>query len=507
MTRPRAAGWLANVRALALMLGVGCCRWGGGPSAAVGQPVGVGDGQLVVVVQSGASPLADRFARQTLPRLRQLADEASVPLVVHDVAEVGQTPRGVEITPLIVFQNHRGRSIYQGRYETLDRVNNFIRTARYLPQGDDPLVREGLPVWEVGGGAGGAIIAAPIKITETRTAGGGAVRFSGELQNEIERAIGEAEARFVWRERVELGRDDRLFYVDFYPYLDTAGQAEDATSMYLGMALFSQFHCHEPIWTLDGGELRGTWGEAPQLFAEGFRRAAAEVARQLAESELGDGFDVVPAGVTRVEWEAAGLPLPAAPADADPAATADAELAEAWVIDQDVQADRPAVQFAFAAPLDGYAGEVLDVDGELMLGQGLTLAGMQIEVRADPATVTMGEVDLDAAIHGSMLEVEQHPEARFVVESVASEFERPAFGQVAAATLHGAFSMKGHTIPLSVPVSLEAILGSDGRPRLMLDGRWEVRLLEPFGIDGPPGEPPVNDTLIYRCHLVFEPAD
>ncbi len=46
----------------------------------------------------------------------------------------------------------------------------------------------------------------------------------------------------------------------------------------------------------------------------------------------------------------------------------------------------------------------------------------------------------------------------------------------------------------------------DGEPRLSIDGRWQVRLLDPFGIDGPPGDAPANDTLIYTCYLVFEPA-
>ncbi|MEL6986048.1 MAG: hypothetical protein AAFO29_26700, partial [Actinomycetota bacterium] len=65
------------------------------------------------------------------------------------------------ITPLVAYQNHRGRSIYQGRYATLDRVKNFVRTSRFLPQGDEPLVRGGLPVWDLGQ----AKVGTPVKVT------------------------------------------------------------------------------------------------------------------------------------------------------------------------------------------------------------------------------------------------------------------------------------------------------------------------------------------------------
>ncbi len=467
------------------------------------------DETLILFLQHDPSPLAAAFEAETLPEIQTLADELGVTLLQRRVSRQGSAPVGVNITPLIVFQNHRGRSIYQGRYTTLDRVRNFVRTSRFLPQGDEPLVREDVPVWEVGGtrDAGGAMVATPIKITAFATAGGGYLRTAAsDLDRRIREAIDAAEDRFTYRSRVELGRSDRMFYIDFYPYLDAEGQVGPGTKLYLGMAVFSQFHCHEPIWTLDGSALTGTWGEAPSVFADGFKLAAEEIARQLGESPLGDGFDTVPATVARVSWDAAGLTLPAPPAHASAQDLADAELVRDWVMDQDVQAERPAVQFAFPPPLDGYAGQALDVTGEFSLGVDNSLPEAGGTFRADPASVTMGESDLDAAIHGSMLEVDTHPDSSFVIESIDSVESAPAFGQVTPAVLHGRFTMKGQSLPLSVPVSIEAYLHRSGEPRLSIDGRWTLRLLEPFGIDGPPGDTPTNDTLIFRCHLVFKPA-
>jgi hypothetical protein len=462
-------------------------------------------GSLIVFRQHDPSPLGEAFAQQTLPQIEALAKELGVGLIDRRISRQGSAPEGVEITPLIVFQNHRGRSIYQGRYTTLDRVRNFVRTSRFVPQGDEPLVREDLPVWSVDG-EGGPLIGTPIKITAYATAGGGYLRTSGDLDRRIRQAMDAAEPRFTYREQVELGRSDRLFYVDFYPFVDAKNQVGPDDTLYLSVAVFSQFHCHEPIWTLPGLDLSGPWADAPAVFAEGFRRAADEIARQLDESELGDGFNPVPRTVERVSWERAGLALPPAPEGASAEQLAGVELGRDWRVDEAMQADRPAVQFTFPAPLDMYAGEAGDVSGHLTLGDGLSIQGMRGRFLADPGSVTMGEPDLDAAIHATMLEVAAYPESYFVIERIESEFAEPAFGQVAAAVMHGGFTMKGQTIPLTVPISLEAYLGRDGRPRLSIDGRWELRLLEPFGIDGPPGEAPANDTLIFTCHLVLEPA-
>ena len=35
----------------------------------------------------------------------------------------------------MVYQNHRGRSVYQGRTTTPERIRNFIRTSRFVPPG------------------------------------------------------------------------------------------------------------------------------------------------------------------------------------------------------------------------------------------------------------------------------------------------------------------------------------------------------------------------------------
>lgn len=475
----------------AVCLSVGVAVLSAAPVATAGDSL-VADETLVVFVQPAASELASRFTDNELPEIEQLATDMGVDFRLVDVTQAGGVPEGVGITPLVAYQNHRGRSIYQGRYTTLDRVKNFVRTSRFLPQGDEPLVRESLPVWDLGR----AKTATPIKVTPL--AGELPAGFDADgFQAQMHAAIGGADDRFIMNDRAELGRSDRLFYVDFYPY-----RSED-DRLYLSLALYSQFHCHDPVFTLMDGSLNGPWSERAEVFARGMRMLTEEIARQLAESELGDGFDVIPVDAGTSTWEAIGLPLPPKPEGAPAEDLAGVELVREWIIDEEAQEERSAVQFAFPAPLDAYAGEATRVTGTLTLGEGLSIADMRGRFVADPESVTMGEPDLDESIHASMLEAAQYPESSFVIESVETEFDQPAFGVVAAAVMRGTFTMKGQSIPLTVPASVEAFLGSDGKPRLSVDGQWSLRLLDPFEIDGPPGDAPTNDTLKFTCHLVF----
>jgi hypothetical protein len=110
-------------------------------------------------------------------------------------------------------------------------------------------------------------------------------------------------------------------------------------------------------------------------------------------------------------------------------------------------------------------------------------------------------------IHGpTILKAEQFPDAAFEFERIDTS-GAIAFGEVTPGMLVGRFTMKGQTIELSVPVTIEAVVGADGKPRLVFDGRWDTRLMQPFEIEGPDGPEVQRDTLIYVCHIVLAPAD
>ena len=62
----------------------------------------------------------------------------------------------------MVFRNHRGRSIYQGRTTTPDRIENFMRTSRFIPQRSETLPKSDVLIRRVGR----ATIWAPINVTD-----------------------------------------------------------------------------------------------------------------------------------------------------------------------------------------------------------------------------------------------------------------------------------------------------------------------------------------------------
>jgi len=449
--------------------------------------------QLIVFTQPGASPLAERFEEQTLPQVRDLAEEMGLELIVRD-ATAG-VPEEVGITPLIVFQNHAGRSIYQGRYSTLDRLGNFITTSRFMPQGDGKLERQDTPVWDLGR----AKVAAPIKITGL--AGDPPADFDqAAFAQRMRDALASGFERFEPRQQVALGKSDRMFYMDFYPYRSADGE------LFVSTALFSMFHCHEPVYTRMEQPVRGAWSDRASVFAEAAADLEAQVSRLLDESKQGDGFDVVPGDVPTRSWEALGLPLPPKPEGAPTIDPSDVELVRQWAVDVESQQQRPAVTFTFPPPLGQYAGRVTKLTGELALGEGLTLADASGKFVVPVTAVTMGEPDLDAEIHTGMLNGREHPESSYVFETIDSDVEALNFGPIIPAKLVGTFTMKGIPRELTVPVSIEAFVGADGRPRVSIIGTWSIRLSDPYDIVGPDGPEEAADTLVYRCHIVLEPA-
>ena len=458
--------------------------------------------RLVVFVDGGGSALQQAFAEEQVPALRELGEELGVTLEVFDVAQRGATPQGVGLTPMIAFQNWRGTSIYQGRYTTLDRVKNFVRTSRFQPQGDAPFVRESVPLRELGR----MKLAVPIKVTAF-AGPGGVEADTADFRADLPNIIAAGMPGFALAERVELGRSDRSWYADFHPYV-----SEDGT-LYVSTELYSQFHCHEPVKSWLDVPVSGPIADRDAVFAQAAARIEAEITRQLAESQLGDGFDVV--AVPSVSWEQAGLPLPAKPAQADADVAADFAMPGSWTVDVSAQESQPAVQFTWPPPVDAYSGEATELNGNVRLGgdatNGWRYADLTGRFIVDPKSVTMGEPDLDAYIHSGVLEVGAYPEASFSIQRVEVQ---PAFadqpvtlGELVPVTLRGIFTMKGVAIPLTVPMSVEAFVGDDGRPRLSLTGQWTLPLDAPWNIEGPPGPKAASNLMKFACRIVLEPAE
>ncbi|MFQ5654015.1 MAG: YceI family protein [Planctomycetota bacterium] len=465
------------------LLSVTVTAAGAGDPPAV-EPAG---GQLLVFLQGEASPVDRSFHENVLPGLREAADSLGIGLHIVDARR--GAPEEVAITPLLVYQNFRGRSIYQGRSNTLERMRNFLRTARLVPQGAGALRRRDALVVDMGR----ARLAAPVKITPIageRPPDHDEDRFRERALAALRRGL----ERFRRVEELELRRTDRSFYLDLYPHRSAAGRLS------VSVAVFSQFHCEKPVFEQGGEALQGPWEERWQIFERAGSLLEKEVMRAVADPAGGDGFQPIPREAPARSWEELGYPLPAPAASASRAAV-DLPLPLHWRIDEGERGAPPRVQFRFAPPLDSYTGEARSLRGELHLGDGGALEGARGWAAVEARSVTTGEPDLDTIVHGSMvLRAAEHPRARFSFERVASE-GKLSYGETTQASLEGIFTLRGRSVPVMVRGQLQPIVDERKAPRLLFSGSFSLRLEKPFGILGPDGPMPASDTLLLQLHF------
>jgi len=454
----------------------------------------VSDEQLIVFVQSGKSPVDRQFQSTHLPEVRRLAEQMDVAVAVVEAG--AGAPGEVAITPLLVYQNFRGRSIYQGRTTTLSRVRNFIRTSRFVPQGEESLQRKQIPVWE----KGRTRTWAPIKIsrvTGTPPKGYDHEAFLKEAHNSLAKGF----KKFRYQESIALGRADRGFYMDFYPW-----RADDGT-LFLSLALYSQFHCKEPVFELKKQPIIGPWKDRKKMLRKAAAIMEREVEKRIQDPEGGDGFDPVARSTQEETWEVLGFPLPPAPeASRTAVAALSGEIPTSWTLDQPGPDDPPMIQLRFPAPLDQYTGEVTRGTGKLALTENRRVDGMTGYVEIDPKSVTMGEPTLDEALQGSMfLYSRKFKTAAFHIEKVQGDADPIGWGRLTPAGMTGVFKLKGTDKPMSLPVEIEPIVGSDGQPRLLVRGAFQINLTE-FDIEGADGPAPARNTLIFDVNLMFRKA-
>lgn len=444
--------------------------------------------ELVIFTQVTNSPASQHFTEVHLPALVQAAEELGLPVRILNAAD--GAPAEVRITPLVVYQNYRGRSIFQGRTKDASKLTHFIRTSRAVPPTNLEAEFEQVPVLE----RGRSRTATPLKITALRgTTPPG--HDAAVFEEQARKAIVAGFEQLKRRDKVTLGPSDRQFYMDFHPHLSEGGELSISTT------LFSQFHCIDPIYQNWVAPTQGPWQEWEKVFAQAARGLEEEMLRQMRESSIGDGFDPLPAEVASKSWEELDLALPPRPSSGVEV-HGDIELGADWRIEEP-QGDEPRLIFRFPAPLERYTGEVEKIRGELHLAEDLTLATARGFIEAVTSSVTMGEDSLDKALRGKMLTVDRFPSARFELQGIPGDLPPLAFGRASQFVTRGEFEMMGVKKEIEVRGEIEPVIGEDGAPRLRVTASFRIPLMTPFGIEGPDGPAPANDTLIFYLDFLM----
>ena len=451
-------------------------------------------GRIVVFTQAGSLAARD-FETNVLPKIRALAASRGLAVDVRDASK--GAPAEVHLTPLIVYQDASGRSVFRGRYSDVDRLAQFLRTVKAGPLAGDATVQQDMAVWR----RGRAVIVAPIKITPLT--GTQPPRYDEHaFMDRARRAVMAGFTRFKYERRVESLPADRSFYMDFHPYRGADGK------LFLSAAIFSGFNCVEPVYTRFDEPVAGTWTAFEDAFRQAGRLLEDEVAQLVVSSTLGDAFDPVRETVPAPTWNAMGLALPTAPSDADrrsAGTTGRAPLAARWTLEGAAPDDPPRLAFRFAPPLDSYNGEVRTLKGTVTLGPGGRLAGSVGAIEGDSASITMGNKTLDRELREKILKVAKFPAVRFTLDALAGPPSPPPFGAPVPFSGTGRVELLGASVPVAVGAQVEAILAEDGTPRLDVRATFRLRIKEPFGLDGPDGPAPANDTMLFEARFRLKP--
>jgi polyisoprenoid-binding protein YceI len=445
--------------------------------------------QLIIFVQPEISPVDDIFRQRSLPEIRRLADKMGVSVHVVDAGK--GSPAEIALTPLIVYQNHRGRSVYQGRTTTPERIRNFMRTSRFVPQGQELNRRENIPVWT----AGRSRVWAPLKVAPVsgaRPADYNHEAFVAEVLKDVANGL----KKFQLRKVAELDRADRGFYMDFNPWL-----SEDGT-LYITVVVFSQFDCKAPVFSK---KISGPWKNYQKLFSQAAASGENAVVRIAADPASGDSFDPVKKDTPQKTWQQIGFPLPPAPKVKTAQVAVSAVVPKDWILTESGPDDPPMILFRFPAPLDNYAGEVKSGRGEFSLSQNRMVGGAEGFVEIDTrGNITMGDPRLDEAITGSMmLYTKKFPAARFDIEEISGDGQPITYGRLSPAFVTGKFMLKGNSIPLTSLTQIEPVMAADGRPRLLVNGSFKIDL-RTFNIEGADGPAPARHMLLFDLNLILK---
>ncbi|MDA8020624.1 MAG: hypothetical protein MPN21_24565 [Thermoanaerobaculia bacterium] len=449
---------------------------------------------LAVFVQPGEEAVSRHFADEVLPEIRRWAGDTDLELRVVD-ATAG-APAAVSLTPLIVHVGPRGRSIFQGRYADVGKLEHFVRTSRVVPAAGGTSTRTDVAVLQLGR----AKIYAPLKITD----------LSGELPPGFDRDSFHRRARaaflaglehFSVVPEVEIGPSDRAFYMDVHTFRSAEGE------LFLSLDLYSQFHCLDPVFRRFDEPVSGPETASRDLFARAARILESATLEQLQGTERGDGFQPVAASTPVTSWEALDLAIPDSDRT-DASALVDVELPGVWRLDREASAADPSLVFRFPPPLERYSGQVdrFDAALELTPGEsGPTLAGATGWVEAETGAVTFGEKDLDKAVHGK-LKTTTFPASRFSLQRVEADGAPLTFGRTSRMVGLGEFSLLGWDVPVRVDAEVEPIIGVDGQPRLWVRARFGLDIDQPFGLEGPDGPPEASRHLLFFLEFLLAPS-
>ncbi|MCB0589195.1 MAG: YceI family protein, partial [Phaeodactylibacter sp.] len=410
-------------------------------------------------------------------KLKALARNSQVNFIELDASQ--GVPACITATPALLFQSPQGRTLFGGKVTEWAAVENFIRAARSRAVPPAAATIGPILVRRQGRQA----IGFQLKWTDWQgkmLPSDWQAAFLPALENSLSASTEEAASFFP---------TDRRFFLDVHPYAQ-------GDSIFLSLALFSQFDCIQPVFDNFGKPLTGVLAEKDALLIQAAEIFAQAVQERLADTPAGDALFPLPDNTPNADFEALELRIPSReetetqPMQAVPSAC----LSGHWRRPKALREGQPLLQFNFPSPLERYAGEVRQLNGNLDYDKG-QLSG---EFVATLNSLTMGMAELDAKVLKQYLKVRRYATAVFSFQEQAVDLQ---WGQNNTARISGNFHFLGEEIPLLVDAKLQP-LSADGR--IVVRVRFELDIARPFGLSGPDGPAAARERLQFSLQFQME---
>lgn len=399
-------------------------------------------------------------------------------------------PQGITVTPSIVYQNAKGHSVYYGRYRSFSRMKTFLRKSRLKHSKNKVTPQQNILVWE----DQRATITAPLKITKITGKGATAVNAI-TFQETAKTCFDKGMKRFELLPTFDQPKSNRAFYVDIHPHV-----SED-NNLSLKAEIYSQFNCIRSVYhSMRDPLVSGKWKNRKKLLETAASLLESEIIKVMNDSKEGDDFVSIPTNT-----KAGTLQLDLVQSVVKRNNTPISEVVpQHWKVKQVANSRVPVGAFSFMSPLDGYAGEIEQMTGEMTLNEqkGLNRAMGAFSVAIEH--ITMGEVGFDHEVRHKMLKMDEFPKATFTFLNISDVSNQLTLYREEECAVQGTFNMKGTNIPITVPATIELRLDKEGRYLLHTVAVFSLNLFEDFSVKGPDGPSPARDVLEFVLKFDME---
>ena len=413
-------------------------------------------------------------------------------------------PSMIAYTPFILYQDPRGRAVYQGRYTTKERVKSFVRTVRlYMPKSE---AYEQTNVYAFKQGRANVFLY--LKITA----------LSGQLPADFNQTIFEVKALealvkgfklFTFFPKLQKTASDLSFYFDLHPFVDDRG------NFALSYEIFSQYDCITPIFSNRAKPIKGAWNNYAASFTKAGRALEQELNKLMTTTQTGDARWTLAENILAPDWADLNLQLPSGFKgyrifNFDPEGRSSLpELPKTWEFLGSIDNQLPAISFHFPPPLVSYGGEAKQIKGQMQLAQGQSLRGAKGSFQVQVGSVTMGIEELDHKLHEVMFQTQKYPSASLEFDSLKGGIELDLqIGRLNIVQVPATFELKGRKVKVMAPTEFEPVLDEQDQLRLYVRSFFRLEQLnEVFGLELPPGPKDANNSLIFHLQFLMKPAD